>query len=221
MAKFDQFPVTVDVAIFTIEDGKLKVLLIKRANKPHAGEWALPGGFLRAPETTAQAAGRVLETKAGVRQVYTEQLYTFDDPKRDPRGQVLSVTYYALVPRPKLEMRPSPDTQEPTLFAADNVPAVAFDHGHILSYARQRLQAKIEYTNVVFSLLPARFTLSQLQQTYEAILGRTLDKRNFRKKFLSLGLIKATGAKLAGERHRPAELYEFVSRRPQELQRWF
>lgn len=213
--------VTVDVAIFTIEDDTLRVLLIKRTNKPFLGFRALPGGFILKNETTKDAALRILKEKAGVSNKYIEQLYTFDDLRRDPRGHVLTITYFALVPRHKAVLKEDQKSQTPLFYSVKKLPRLAFDHKAIIKYAFKRLQAKLEYTNVVFSLLPRYFTLGQLQKTYEIILGRKLDKRNFQKKFLSLNLIKSTKKILKGAQHRPARLYKFNSRRPTELKKFF
>lgn len=213
--------VTVDIVIFTIESNLLKVLLVKRPDAPYAGRFALPGGFLQKGESTTAATKRIMQAKAGLDNVFVEQLYSFDQASRDPRGQVLTVAHFALVPRAELKLDSDLNPMAPKLFPIDELPDLAFDHSEIISYAAKRLRSKLEYTNVVFSLLASSFTLTQLQSTYEAILGRPLDKRNFRKKFLSLGLIEATNLKLEGGRHRPAQLYRFVSKKPVELQRWF
>jgi 8-oxo-dGTP diphosphatase len=212
--------ITVDVAIFTVHDNQLQIVLIKRTNEPYKGEWALPGGYLQEGERSADSAARVLDTKAGVKDVYLEQLFTFDDLDRDARGRVISVSYFALVPTAKLAFSGS-DVQHPTLFPIDSLPKLAFDHTTIVRYAVQRLQAKLEYTNAVMSLLPKTFTLSELQSAYEAILARPLDKRNFQKKFLSLDIITATDTMRAGGKHRPARLYRFNSEHPAELKKFF
>lgn len=218
---YQNVSVTVDVAIFTIEDGELKALLINRAGEPFKGSWALPGGFLLKGEDTHQAAQRILADKAGVKNVYTEQLYTFDSSKRDPRGHVLSVAYFALVNKDKINIKESENTQKPAFYSVKKIPKLAFDHNDIIDYALQRLRYKLEYTNAVFSLLEKKFTFSQLQSAYEIILNKKLDKRNFRKKFLTLGLIKSVKGKLEGVRQRPAQLYSFVSEKPLELKRFF
>ena len=212
---------SVDVVIFTVEQGLLKALLIKRVHPPFSGHWALPGGFLRQKEETKNAAIRILRDKAGIYKVYVEQLYTFDEIGRDPRAQVISVVYFALVDRNKIKIRETPQTQTPTFFDVGRLPKLAFDHRRIIGYARERLQYKLEYTNAAYSLLPKKFTLTQLQKVYEAILGRLLDKRNFRKKFLSLGLIKPTKEKATGGRARPARLYSFKEQKPVILKRFF
>jgi len=212
---------TTDVVIFTMEDEKLKVLLIKRANEPFKGMWALPGGFLLEKEGSQEAAFRILKEKAGIKNVYLEQLYTFDGSGRDPRGSVCTVSYFALTPRQTITFDPGEDIQTPVFFSADKLPKLAFDHQGIVNYAKKRLQAKLEYTNVVYSLLPKVFTFNQLQGAYETILGKKLDKRNFRKKFSALKLIKPTKKILTGNRQRPAKLYQFISRKPTELKKFF
>ena len=221
MSMADKYPVTVDVVIFTVEEGRLKVLLIKRALPPFLGRWALPGGFLRAKEATKAAAKRILRDKAGLAEVYLEQLYTFDEIGRDPRAQVISVVYFALVDRNKMKIRETAETQTPSFFDAKLLPKLAFDHKRITSYAHERLQYKLEYTNAAYSLLPKKFTLTQLQGVYEAIRGQHLDKRNFRKKFLSLGLIKPTNERASGGRARPARLYSFKEQKSVILKRFF
>lgn len=212
--------VTVDSIIFTIEDNELKVLLVERGNAPFKGTRALPGGFLKKGESSFEAVQRTLKTKAGVTKVYTEQLYTFDEVERDPRGQVITVAYFALVQPSTITLQKN-KFEKPDFFSVKKLPKLAFDHPAIIEYAKNRLQAKLEYTNVVYSLLPTHFTLAQLQKTYEVILDRALDKRNFLKKFLSLGIIKPTDKKYAPPSRRPATLYTFASRKPQELKKFF
>lgn len=213
--------VAVDAVLFSVVDGNLSVLLITRQWAPYEGFAALPGAFLRAGETTVQAAQRILREKAGLaRPVYVEQLYTFDSSGRDPRGQFPSVTYMALVPS-DLPLARTPSAQEPRWVPVSPLPSLAFDHAAIIGYALARLRAKLGYTNVIYSLLPKRFTLTRLQAVYEQVLGKPLDKRNFRKKYLSLKLIRATRGMERGGQRRPARLYEFVSRKPQELKKFF
>ena len=213
--------VTTDVVIFTVEDDHLNVLLIKRSNAPFQNFWALPGGFLHENESPEKAAARVLKDKAGITNVYLEQLYTFADSGRDPRGSIITISYFALAPQDKIKINKSDKTQTPTFYPIKKMPKLAFDHKGIIGYALKRLQSKLEYTNVVYSLLPRYFTFNRLQKTYEAILGRKLDKRNFRKKFLQLGLIKPTKKILSGTRQRPAVLYEFTFRKPATLKKFF
>jgi len=213
--------VTTDIVIFTIEDDQLKVLLIKRTNEPFKGQWALPGGFLLESEDPDKAGVRILWDKAGVKDVYLEQLYTFGGSGRDPRGKIITISYFALAPKDKIKIVTSPKIQTPTFRSVKKLPDIAFDHNRIITYALERLQSKLEYTNVVYSFLPKYFTFNQLQRTYEIILNKKLDKRNFRKKFMLLGLIKATNKILRGERQRPAKLYIFKSRKPTELKKFF
>ena len=201
-----------DAAIFTVKDGRLHVLLIKMKKKPYEGRWTLPGGLLDDGETTEGAARRVLRTQTGVKDAYLEQLATFDAPKRDPFGRVVSVAYFALLPGEGVELRTTDKYAGVKWQDVAKAPKLAYDHDLIFATAVARLRAKLEYTNVVWNLLPQAFTLSELQGVYEAILGRPLDKRNFRKKILSLGLLKSTGKKRAEGAHRPAELYAFRRR---------
>ncbi|RLC63656.1 MAG: NUDIX hydrolase [Chloroflexi bacterium] len=200
--------VTVDVIIFTLRGNDLQVLLIKRGHPPFEGMWAIPGGFVGIDESLEEAALRELEEETGVRDVYLEQLYTFGDPDRDPRGRVITVAYFALMPAHAVQPRAGDDAAEARWWSVYDLPPLAFDHADILAYALQRLRYKLEYTAVGFELLPEAFTLSELQAAYEVILGEKLDKRNFRRKILSAGVIEETGAYRTGE-GRPAKLYRF------------
>lgn len=203
----------VDNCIFTIKKGQLCVLLIKMKDKLE-GAWALPGGLVHNSETLDAAAKRVLKAQSGVSNVYLEQLYTFSSLKRDPYARVVSTAYFALVPPNTNNIKTTEKYSDVNWFPIKNLPGLAYDHTQIAKYAQKRLADKISYTNAVWSLLPSRFTLTDLQKVYEIILGKTLDKRNFRKKILSLKLIKPTlETKLKGA-HRPAKLYEFVSTKP-------
>ena len=199
--------VTVDAVLFTIRDRKLHLLLIKRLAKPFESRYALPGGFLREDESPDEAAIRELREETGVGHVYLEQLYTFGDPKRDPRGRVITIAYYALVPHNQV-LRAGTDASDAGWFPVTELPPLAFDHRKIAEYAHQRIRNKLDYTNVGFELLPDRFTLTDLQLVHEAILGKALDKRNFRRKILQKGIVKPmkewhqTGRK-------PAQLYRF------------
>lgn len=200
--------VTVDLVIFTIREHRLDVLLIERALPPFEGRWALPGGFIREGESLEQAALRELQEETGVRDVYLEQLYTFGEPGRDPRGRVVTVAYYALISAEHAQLVASTDARAARWWPVAKHPRLAFDHDRILDYAVERLRNKLEYTTVGFQLLPRRFTLTELQRVYEAILGRPLDKRNFRRKLALLGILKPTKERRR-ELGRPAQLYEF------------
>ena len=199
--------VTTDIVIFTIRQDELKVLLIKRALPPFKGEWALPGGFVNIDEDLDVAARRELEEETGVRDVYLEQLYTFGKPDRDPRERVITVAYYALIPSDRLEIRAASDAEAVGWFAMDEMPDLAFDHGGILETAYERLAAKLDYSTIGFQMMPAEFTLSELQRVYEIIRGAELDKRNFRKSILALDVLEETGGQKAEGAHRPARLY--------------
>jgi 8-oxo-dGTP diphosphatase len=204
---FPKPSVTVDVVIFTLREDDLQVLLVKRRDAPFAGRWAIPGGFVRMHEALEEAARRELEEETGLRDVYMEQLYTFGDPKRDPRGRVITVAYFALVPTP-LAVQAGSDAADARWWSMYRLPPLAFDHAKILDYALTRLRYKLEYTAVGFQLLPASFTLSELQKAYEIILGIALDKRNFRRKILEAQIIEETGEQRSGE-GRPAMQYRF------------
>lgn len=203
----------VDVVIFAVAGDDLAVLLVRRRNEPYRGRWAIPGGFVEPDESLDDAAGRELREETGVADVYLEQLYTFGEPGRDPRGRVVSVAYFALLREPRA-VAGADDADDARWFPLGALPPLAFDHAAILDYARVRLRYKIEYTNVVYSLLPDTFTLTELQRVYEIILGRPLDKRNFRKKIGSLDLVAPTGDERREGAHRPARLYRFRSREP-------
>ena len=207
--------VAVDLVIFTVRERTLQVLLIERGIPPFQGQWALPGGFVLDRETLEDAARRELEEETGLRDVYLEQLYTFGDPDRDPRGRTVAVAYYALTPPAPL--RASTDAANAAWFPAASPPKLAFDHAKILKIGLERLRSKLGYTTVGFELLPKQFTLPELQDLYEAILERPLDKRNFRKKILSLGLLKSGGQKRGVGAHRPARLYSFALNRVKVL----
>ena len=201
--------VAVDCVVFGFDDGELKVLLIKRGLKPFKGAWALPGGFVRLDETLDAAARRELAEEAGLSDVYLEQLFTFGDVARDPRERVLSVSYYALVALDRHPPAAATDADAAAWFAVADLPSLAFDHAAIVTAAVARLRGKVRYQPVGFELLPERFTLSQLQHLYEAVLERELDKRNFRKKLLAMDLLIETDEVEQDVAHRAARLYRF------------
>jgi 8-oxo-dGTP diphosphatase len=198
---------TVDVVLLTLKEGRLHVGLFKREHEPFAGMLALPGACIdEAKDGNAQAAAtRVLREKTGLASLYLEELGTFSGPKRDPRGWSLTVVYYALVPMHLLE---------PTirLYPADRLPKLAFDHKAIIKAAVIRVRSKAGYSSLPVYLCPEKFTLSELQATYEAIIGEPLNKANFRRKVDDLGVLD----ELAGEyrstgNSRPAQLYRLKS----------
>ncbi|HII15192.1 MAG TPA: NUDIX hydrolase [Nanoarchaeota archaeon] len=202
--------VAVDIVVFTIMHGRLKVLLIKRGREPFKDLWCLPGGFVRIDESPENAALRELKEETGIKDLYLEQLYTFGKPERDPRGRVISIAYFALVDSTKI--KPAVTGEEGIKkigwFDVDFLPDLAFDHKEIITYALKRLRYKLEYTAVGFELLPDKFTLTDLQKLYETILGEKLDKRNFRKKAMAMGIVEKTREQRKGS-HRPALLYTF------------
>ncbi|MDP3728669.1 MAG: NUDIX domain-containing protein [bacterium] len=212
MHAFPKSSVTVDLIVFTITDNSLKVLLIKRGIEPFKNMWALPGGFVLEDESLEDAAKRELVEETGVKDIYLEQLYTFGEPGRDPRGRVITVAYFALINSQIQKIRASTDVSEAQWYSVNKIPKLAFDHKKILDYGLQRLRWKLEYTTVGFQLLPKTFTLSQLQNIYEIILHKQLDKRNFRKKLLSLDIVEESGEFTEGVSHRPAMLYKFKKR---------
>ncbi len=199
------------VVIFTVRLGSLSVLLIERAADPGRGQWALPGGVLHEDESLDDAAKRKLEDETGVSDVFLEQLYTFDR-LGDGRADIV-VTYFALVDLARTRLRADSEWR-PVWQPVHPLPPVAFENDRVIAYAEERLRNKLEYTNVVYSLLPRRFTLTQMQHVYEAILGEPLDKRNFRRRVVGLGIVRETGQTVKEGAHRPAMLYEFVSREP-------
>lgn len=206
MDKHEKHLVSVDVVIFSIKDNDVKVLLVKRKYKPFEGKWAIPGGFVHPHESLREAAVRELDEETGVKDVYLEQLYTFGKPKRDPRGRVITVAYYALMDSAKTELKAATDVSEAQWFSLSEIPELAFDHKGILEYAIKRLKWKFEYTTAAFALLPKKFTLTELQSIYEIVFKQEFDKRNFRKKILSLDILKEEGIK-KDVSHRPPQLY--------------
>jgi 8-oxo-dGTP diphosphatase len=206
--------VAVVMVILTVVDDDLRVLLIRRSADPFRDFWALPGGLLAEGEALDAAAARKLLDETGVQDVYLEQLYTFGELSRgDGARRGVAVAYFALVQHGQVRLRES-DTWQPAWHSAYALPRLAFDNNAVVDYAVRRLRSKLEYTNVAYSLLPRQFTLSELQQVYEAILDREMDKRNFRRRMLSLGIIKPAGGTRMEGAHRPAQLYTFTKREP-------
>jgi len=173
---------------------------------------------VEADESVDEAALRQLQKETQVGNVYLEQLYTFGELKRDPRGRVITVAYYALVNEDRFRVSSRLNGGGTHLFPVRRIPALAFDHQKIIRYALERLRHKVNYTTVCFQLLPEKFTLSELQQAYEVILDQELDKRNFRKKMIQLNILKRTGEKKKGGPQRPAELYSFTESKVLKLQ---
>jgi len=225
---YERPSVAVDVVVLTVGQGQLRCLLVRRAEPPQQGGWALPGGFAGFGEGLDQAAARVLEIKSGLRGAYLEQLYTFGDPGRDPRTRVITVAYIALVDAGRLADVPGEHHHDDVVVASldvawpgerggpvtaradGDVLPLAFDHADILGAAVKRLRGKLGYAPVGYELLPRSFTLRQLQDIHRAILGRALNKDSFRRRMLAGGHLRATGQREADVAYRPAELYRFV-----------
>jgi ADP-ribose pyrophosphatase YjhB (NUDIX family) len=208
-SKYERPSVTVDVVMMSLRQRDLQVLLVKRRSWPYEGMWAIPGGFVNMDESLEVAARRELHEETSVQDVYLEQLYTFGDPGRDPRTRVITVVYFALLNSERLQVKAGDDAANVSWFSVSHLPPLAFDHAKILQYALDRLRGKLQYMPIAFNLLPEQFTLRELQRVYEIILDRKLDKRNFRKKILSTGILEDTGAKKMEGTHRPARLYRF------------
>lgn len=218
MDHFDSPTVTIDAVVLQLLDDHLQVLLVERDQEPFKGKWALPGSYVTSQETSFAALRRILEAKTTIPYAkidYTEQLYTFDTPALRG-GNAISLTYLLLA-----RSVASYTTPRQQFFAVNRLPDLAYEHTDIIQYAHQRLQHKILYSNVAFALLPPRFTLTELQAVYENILGQSLDKRNFRKKFLQLELIEPTEHYQKDGAHRPAKLYRFKQQKLVALSRSF
>ncbi len=209
--------VAVDVVIFTIADGALQALLVEVKSGRFAGRWAFPGGLVPVGEAPEATATRELLAQTGIADVYLEQLRTFGDPGRDPQGHVVSVAYFALVASKGEAQADNPKYRRMQWVPVRGLPSLAYDHNQLAACALGRLQSKLAYTNIVYSLLPREFTLGELQEIYEVILGRQLDRRNFRKKILALGLLRPLRCHRRGP-HRPAQLYAFTRREPMNVE---
>jgi 8-oxo-dGTP diphosphatase len=206
--------VAVLVVILAVSEGELRILLIRRSGEPQQGMWALPGGIPLPGESLADAASRKLQEETGVKDVFLEQLYSFDG--LDGGIGSVSVAYFALVDPRNVRLREEP-VWEPRWFSLGDMPELAFDNERVIETALTRLRNKLEYTNVAYSLMPREFPISDLQAVYESIYRRGFDKRNFRRRMLSQGLIRPTGRTASRGAHRPAELFEFTSRQPMTL----
>ncbi len=215
-----EFPrpnLAVDCVVFGLDEEDLKILLIQRAIPPFEGRWALPGGFVQIDETLEEAALRELREETGMQDLFLEQLYTFGAVGRDPRERVVSVAYYALVNLGDHEIEAATDARNAAWFSVDDLPQLAFDHTEIVQTALKRLKGKVIYEPVGFELLPRKFTLTQLQRMYEKILERPIDKRNFRKKILGMGLLQELDEVQVDVSHRAARLYRFDEKKYRRL----
>jgi 8-oxo-dGTP diphosphatase len=214
--RYERPSVTVDVVIFTLQERELHVLLVKRKRWPFEGRWAIPGGFVNMNESLELAARRELEEETGVHDIYLEQLYTFGEPKRDPRTRVISVAYIALVSADAQTLRVSDESTDVRWFPVRALPGpLAFDHDAILAAGLDRLRSKLEYTTLAFQLLPEVFSILELKHIYEQILGEELDKGNFYRKIKDAKVLEDTGLRREG-RGRPTSLYRFRRNRGDE-----
>lgn len=207
--EFARPALTVDIVVFALDEDGLQVMLIERDLEPFAGRWAIPGGFVRVDETLDEAARRELQEETGVRDIYLEQLYTFGEVDRDPRERVVTIAYYALVNLEGHDVKASTDARNAAWFALGDLPELAFDHDQIVELALQRLRGKVQYQPIGFELLPDKFPLRSLQHLYEVVLDRELDKRNFRKKILSMDILVELNEIEKDVAHRAARLYRF------------
>lgn len=208
--------ITVDCAIFRFCKAGLEILLIRREGEPFKGKWALPGGFVGIKEELEAAARRELREETGLSNVVLEQLGAFGEIKRDPRERVVSIVYLGLVKGCHV-LRAASDAAELGWFPLDELPELAFDHSKIISAATRRLGERAHLGPFGMELLPDKFKLSQLQKLYEVVLGRKLDKSNFRRRLLQLGLVEWLGEMEGTSPMRPAGLYRFNRKRYREL----
>lgn len=224
-----RFCITVDCVVFGLDFSAdtLKLLLVKRTEEPFQDKWSLPGGFVRHHESTGEAARRVLAQKTGLENVFLEQLYTFDEPKRDPRTEVpsvgeidriVSVAYFALVSpeQHRVHAEGGGNVTDAQWFSIDDLPKnddLSFDHERIIETAITRLRGKLSYVPIGFELLERKFTLKQLRRVYEIVLGRRLETSNFRKRVLDMKILEPLKEKQASVSHRPAQLYRFNKKR--------
>ncbi len=217
--KYPRPAMTVDIVVFALDEEDLKIMLIQRDLEPFAGEWALPGGFVHVDETLDAAARRELEEETGLKNIFLEQLYTFGDVDRDPRERVVTVAYFALVNLEGHNVKASTDARNAAWFAVSDLPELAFDHEQILAVAHERLCGKVRYQPIGFELLPPKFPLRRLQHLYEVVLDRELDKRNFRKKILSMDILVELDEIEKDVAHRAARLYRFDKKKYDRLTR--
>ncbi|MBN1640454.1 MAG: NUDIX hydrolase [Anaerolineae bacterium] len=206
--RYERPSVTVDTVLLSLRRGELQVLLVRRKHPPFEGMWAIPGGFVGNDESLDAAARRELAEETGIDdpKLRLQQLHAYGAPDRDPRTRVITVAYLAAVCAEELPVRAGSDAAEAAWHPAHQPPPLAFDHAAILSRAVQQICREVQYSAAIFDLLPRAFTLTELQLAFEQVLGETLDKRNFRRKILSSGVVEAT-PNLSGGDHRPARLY--------------
>jgi ADP-ribose pyrophosphatase YjhB (NUDIX family) len=209
--------VAVDTVLFAIQNGMLKTYLVQLRRGPARGRWAFPGGLVRRGEMLDEAARRELYASTGLADAYLEQLFTFGDPSRDPRAHVVSVAYMALIPDPGAATGPSRKYAAGRWFELSKLPPLAYDHAQMAAYALKRLKSKLEYSNIAYALLARVFTFAELEELYSKILDRPIDRRNFRRRILAMGLLRRLRETRRGP-HRPAALYAFARQGLQMIQ---
>ncbi len=213
--KYPHPSVTTDCVIFGFDGASLKVLLVQRGVEPYKGRWAFPGGFLKMDESAEEGALRELQEETGLKDAYIRQFHTFSAPNRDPRERVITIAYYALV---RMQgVKGGDDAADARWFALDEVPQLAFDHDQILRKAEQALRQQIHFEPIGFELLPAEFTIKELQNLYEAILGMRFDRRNFYNKMKRLGLLEQTDETVNPTHRKEAYLFRFRKEKYEEL----
>lgn len=217
--KNQSIKLSVDAAVFGYEEGNISVLLIKRKYEPFKGQWAIAGGFVETDETLEEAVQRELQEETGVKINYLEQLYTFGNPERDPRGRVVSIAYFGLVRPNTFKIFASTDAADVKWFNINELPELSFDHKEILEMAIKRLQGKITYEPIGFELLDKKFPFSDLEKLYTTLLGREIDRRNFRKKIVGLNVLDELDEKVSKGSGRPANLFQFNQKRYFQLKK--
>lgn len=220
MSQPQNIRVAVDAVVFGYESKKnLSVLLIKRGAEPFKNSWALPGGLVLEDESLEQAVKRELKEETSVKIDYLEQLYSFGKPKRDPRNRVVSVSYFGLVRPNHFKIRADTDADEVQWFPVNDLPKLAFDHKEIFKMAKERLQSKLQYQPIGFDLLSKEFPFSDLEHLYSTILENDIDRRNFRKKMLSFGIVEETDKISQKGSGRPAKLFRFNKAKYDQLEK--
>jgi 8-oxo-dGTP diphosphatase len=200
---------SVDAVVFGYEAGNISILLIKRKYEPFKGKWAIPGGFVLDNESLEEAVERELKEETGIKINYLEQLYTFGKPNRDPRGRVVSIAYFGLIRPNAFKIYASTDAEQVQWFNINELPELSFDHKEIFDAAIKRLKGKITYEPIGFELLDTKFPFSDLEKLYSTLLGRDVDRRNFRKKIIGLNILDELGEKVSKGSGRPANLFQF------------
>ncbi|MBV8451027.1 MAG: NUDIX hydrolase [Deltaproteobacteria bacterium] len=209
--------VAVDTVLFAIDAGQVKCYLVRLRWGAAAGKWAFPGGLVRQGEMLDEAARRELSQSTGLDDCYIEQLFSFGDPHRDPKAHVVSIAYMALIDRASAVHSCSQKYANGQWFEMTELPDLAYDHAEIAQYAMRRLKSKLEYTNIACNLLPATFTFAQIEELYAIVLGRALDRRNFRRRIMAMNLLNRLPLERRGQ-HRPAALYSFCQRSLQVIE---